>query len=66
MPKSNIGKALASLSQTRNGPERCDKIAKCLMLGSSTRVKQISKEVNFGWLKWTMRSVQIIGGRNPA
>jgi len=64
MPKSYIGLALASLSQTRGGPERCDKVAKCLMLASSARVKAINKELDFGWLKWSMRNVQIVGGES--
>lgn len=62
MPKTYIGRALASLSHMRDGPQRCDKVAKYLMIAGSGQVSQINKDLDFGLLKWSMRNVQITMG----
>jgi hypothetical protein len=62
MAKKYIAKALTYLSTRPNGPQLCDNIAEHLSVMTSAGVNEVNDELNFGWLKWAMRNVQIVPG----
>ena len=64
MAKKYIGKALTHLSKRRGaeGPKLCDKIAAKLTDMTSAQVNALDSSLNFGWLKWQMRGVDIVIG----
>ncbi len=62
MAKKYIAKALTYLSARPNGPQLCDNIAQHLNAMSSADVNRVDAALDFGWLKWEMRNVQIVLG----
>jgi hypothetical protein len=64
MSKQYIGKALTYLSKRRQaeGPQLCDKIAAILTDMPSAKVNALNSSLNFGWLRWQMRGVDIVIG----
>lgn len=57
MPKTYIAKALTALSL--NHSDLCENIAQSLNAMPSSRVNSINKDLDLGWLSWSMRNVYV-------